>query len=83
MGYFTGIFTILTFLTISSRIQQGNIPITHRWAPAGVQGVQNVPRRAWVNTDAVSVCVSTDVAFAVSLATSVFTHALRGTFCTP
>jgi hypothetical protein len=35
-------------------------------------------------TDAVSVCVvSADVAFAVLLAASVFTHALRGTLCTP
>ena len=48
----------------------------------GVHGVQNVPRSAWVKTDAASVCVSTVVAFAVLLAASVFTHALRGTFCT-
>jgi hypothetical protein len=49
----------------------------------GVQERQNVPRSAWVKTDAASVWVSTDVAFAVLLAASVFTHALRGTFCTP
>jgi hypothetical protein len=41
-----------------------------RWAP----GVQNVPHSAWVKTD---------VAFAVLLAASVFTHALRRTFSTP
>ena len=44
--------------------------------------VHNVPRSAWVKTHAVSVRVSTDVAFAVLLAASVFTHALRGTLCT-
>jgi hypothetical protein len=49
----------------------------------GIKGVQNVPRSGWVKTDAASVSVSTDVAFDVSLAASVFTHALRGTFCIP
>jgi hypothetical protein len=48
----------------------------------GVHGVQNVPRSAWVKTDVASVCVSTDIAFAVLLAAPVFTHALRGKFCT-
>jgi hypothetical protein len=51
--------------------------------PIGVQGVQNVHRSAWGKTDAASVCVSTDIAFAVLLAASVFTHALGGTFCIP
>ena len=46
-------------------------------------GVQNVPRSAWVKTDAASRRVSTDVAFAVLLAASVFTHVQRGTFCIP
>ena len=40
----------------------------------GVQGLQNVPRSAWVKTYAASKTAN---------ATSVFTHALRGTFCTP
>jgi hypothetical protein len=53
-----------------------------RW-PSGGTRVQNVPRSAWVKTHATSVCVSTDAAFAVLLAASVFTHVLRGTFCTP
>jgi hypothetical protein len=48
-----------------------------------VQGVQNVPRSAWVKTDAASRRVSTDIAFAVLPAASVFTYALPGTFCTP
>jgi hypothetical protein len=42
-----------------------------------MQGVQNVPRSAWVKTDAASRRVSTDVAFAVLLVASVFTHAVR------
>ena len=46
-----------------------------------VQGVQSVPRNAWVKTDAASRRVSTDVVFAVLLAASVFTYALQGTFC--
>ena len=45
----------------------------------GVQEVHNVPRSAWVKTDAASkMAVETH-----TLAESVFTHALRGTFCTP
>ena len=46
----------------------------------GGTGVQNVPRSAWVKTDAASRHVSTDVTFAVLLAASVLTHALRGTY---
>jgi hypothetical protein len=38
----------------------------------GVQEVQNVPHSVWVKTD---------VAFAVLLAASVFTHALQGALC--
>ena len=53
-----------------------------RWAPGRIQRIQNVPRSAWVKTDAASMCVSTNT-FAVLLATSIFTHALRSTFCTP
>jgi hypothetical protein len=49
----------------------------------GVQGIQNIPRSAWVKTDAVSRRFSTVVAFAVLLTALVFTLALRGTFCTP
>jgi hypothetical protein len=49
----------------------------------GYSGEQNVSRSARVKIDAASVCVSTNVAFAVLLAASVFTHVLRGTFCTP
>ena len=45
-------------------------------------GVQNVPRSAWVNTDAASRRVSIYVAFAVFAGSIFFTHALRGTFCT-
>jgi hypothetical protein len=39
-------------------------------------GEQSVPRSAWVKTDAANT-------FAVLLAVSVSTYALRGTFCTP
>jgi hypothetical protein len=48
----------------------------------GVHEVENAPRSAWAKTDAASVRVSTDVASAVLLTASVFTHALRGTLCT-
>jgi hypothetical protein len=49
----------------------------------GVQGVQNVPRSALVKTNVASRRISTDVAFAVLLAASIFTHTLRGTFGIP
>jgi hypothetical protein len=43
-----------------------------------VQVVQNVPRSAWVKTDAAG-----KTANATSVETPVFTRALRGTFCIP
>jgi serine/threonine protein kinase len=46
----------------------------HLGGERGYRGVQNVPRSAWVKTDAASKTAN---------ATSVFNHALRGTFCTP
>ena len=54
-----------------------------RWAPGGVQGVQNVPRSAWVNTDAASKTTTTTSIETHTLAASVFTHTLRGIFCIP
>jgi hypothetical protein len=60
------------------------LPHRTRGGHLGVQRIQDVPRSVWVKTDGASVCVfSTDVAFAVLLAASVFTHALRSTFCIP
>ena len=44
-----------------------------RWAPGGGRGTGGTECTSWVKTDV----------FAVLLAVSVFTYALRGTFCTP
>jgi hypothetical protein len=47
-----------------------------------VQKIQNVPRSAWVKTDAASKTANATYVETHTLTASVFTHALRGTFCT-
>jgi hypothetical protein len=65
-----------------------NLPYTilgsvQRWTPGGDTGVQNVPRSAWVKTDAANKTANATSVDTHTLAASVFTHALRDTFCTP
>ena len=48
-----------------------------------VQNVQNIPRSAWVKTDAASKTANATSVETHTLAASVFTYALRGTFYTP
>jgi hypothetical protein len=35
-------------------LEVSGVEVIQRWAPGGIQGVQNVPRSAWVETDAAS-----------------------------
>jgi hypothetical protein len=53
-----------------------------RWAPEGIQGIQNIPRSAWVKTDIGSKTANTTFVETRLRAASVFTRALRGTFYT-
>jgi hypothetical protein len=55
-----------------------------RIAPeGGVQGIQNVPRSAWIKTDTESKTANATSVETHLLAASVLTHTLRDTFCTP
>ena len=54
--------------------------VHQRWGTWGVQGVQNVLRSAWVKTDAATKTANATSVQTHTLAASVFTHALQGTF---
>ena len=58
------------------------LPEVGTWGE-GIHEVQNVLRSAWVKTDAASKTANATSVKTRLLAASVFTHALRGTLCTP